>query len=65
MSLSERKPRVVLMAHVLSGCDVTSKIGTKASALMHEPEKYLEHFGETESFPDDVSIGREISHPIL
>ena len=45
---------MVLKAHVLSGCDVTSKIGTNVSALRHEPEKYLELFGETESFPDDV-----------
>ena len=53
-SLGERKSRVVLQAHVLSGCDVTSKIGTKVSVLRHEPEKYLEHFGETETVPDDV-----------
>ena len=53
-SLGQRKSKVVLKDRLLSGCYVASKIGTKASALRHEPEKYLEHFGETESFPDDM-----------
>ena len=38
--------KVILKSHVLTGSDVTSKLGTKAAALNSEPEKYLESFGE-------------------
>ena len=38
--------KVILKSHVLTGSDVTSKVGTKAAALNSEPEKYLESFGE-------------------
>ena len=31
---------------ILTGCDVTSEIGTKIAALNSEPEKYLKHSGE-------------------
>ena len=31
--------------HVLTGCDYTSKIGTKHAALITNPEHYLEDFG--------------------
>ena len=38
--------KFVLKAHVLSGCDVTSKVGTKAAALKSTHENYLRNFGE-------------------
>ena len=38
--------KIILKSHVLTGSDVTSKVGTKAAALNNELEKYLESFGE-------------------
>ena len=32
--------------HIISGCDTTSKIGTKAAALKKKPEKHLQLFEE-------------------
>ena len=40
--------QIILKTHILTGCDVTSKIGTKIAALNSEPEKYLKEFGERE-----------------
>lgn len=37
--------KVTLAIHFLTGSDVTSKTGTKASALKAQPEKYLQNFG--------------------
>jgi len=37
--------QVLPAVHVLSGCDYTSKIGTKHAALMTNPEHCLEEFG--------------------
>ena len=39
---------VLLKAHILTGCDVTSKIGTKNGALKADPQRYLRDFRETE-----------------
>ena len=33
--------------HSLTGCDITSKVGTKKAALKAEPEKFLRHFGKS------------------
>ena len=35
----------ILKTHVLIGCDVTSNIGKKSSAMENNPEKFLEDFG--------------------
>ena len=37
---------VLFKAHILTGCDVTSKVGTKSAALKANPEMYLLQFGE-------------------
>ena len=34
--------------HILSGCDVTSKIGTKSAVLKRKPDEHLQLFGEKE-----------------
>ena len=34
--------------HILTGCDVTSKIRAKSAALKSDPAMYLKHFGENE-----------------
>jgi len=41
----------LIALHILMGSDVTSKIGTKTSALKAHPEIYLQEFGL--SFPPD------------
>ena len=47
-SLGPEMSQIILKTHILTGCDVTSKIGTKIAALNSEPEKYLKEFGERE-----------------
>ena len=39
--LGPRVCSVIIKAHTLTGCDITSKIGTKVAALKCKPEKYL------------------------
>ena len=39
--------RKITSAHILTGCDVTRKIGSKTAAFIKAcPEKYLHDFGE-------------------
>ena len=40
---------VILRLHVLTGCDVTSKIGTKYGALNTKPIDYLKTFGQSKN----------------
>ena len=47
-TLGESKSKAAVKAHILTGCDATSKIGTKTSALKKNPEIYLQMFGEEE-----------------
>ena len=44
--LGEERCLALLKAHILTGCDVTSKLGTKASAFASKPESYLRDFGK-------------------
>ena len=56
--LGPQQCKIVLKAHVLTGCDVTSKVGTKFRALNSEPEKYLMSFGEMDE-PSNESLQEE------
>ena len=47
---------IILKTHVLTGCDVTSKIGTKSSAMKINPERFLQVFGVVE--PSDIAFKR-------
>ena len=38
--------RVIIKAHVLTGCDLTREVGTKAAPLKAFPERFLKDFGE-------------------
>ena len=38
--------RVLPAVHSLTGCDITSKVGTKKTALKANPERLLRHFGK-------------------
>ena len=44
--LGTEKSRPLLKAHILTVCDVTSKIGSKTAVFKACPEKYLYDFGE-------------------
>ena len=44
--LGHRTYSAVMKAHILTGCDVTSKIWTKTAAIKANPESYLHNFGE-------------------
>lgn len=46
--LEPEMPRVLIKAHILTGDDTVSKIGTKIGALAAEPVKFLKEFAETE-----------------
>ena len=37
-----------MKVHILTGCDITSKIGIKSAALKSDPHMYLKNFGESE-----------------
>ena len=44
-NMNKESHSVTLKAHILTGFDATSKIGTKKGALKASPEKYLSKFG--------------------
>ena len=44
----------ILKTHVLTGCDVTSKIETKSSAMKVNPERFLQAFAVGE--PSDIAF---------
>ena len=50
----DQKLDVLLKVHILTGCDATSKIGTKSAALKSDPHMYLKNFGENELLVLDV-----------
>ena len=45
---------IILKTHVFTGCDVTSKIGTKSSAMKINPERFFQAFGVGE--PSDIAF---------
>ena len=49
--------QVLVKAHILTGDDVTSRIGTKLAALHYEPTLYLSNFGE-HSLLSDTDIAQ-------
>ena len=44
--LGPRVCSVIIIAHILTDCDITIKIGTKVAALKCKPEKYFMRFGD-------------------
>lgn len=45
--------KVLPAVHQLTGCDITSKLGTKAAGLKAEPEVYLKDFGKD---PENIDV---------
>ena len=52
---------VLLNAHILTGCDMTSKVGTKESTIKVKPDKFLHAFGST----DEINFLRQSEEYIL
>ena len=46
--------KVILPVHHLTGCDSTSKLGTKAASLKAEPAQHLQEFGKD---PSNIDFG--------
>ena len=58
--LGEVKCKAILKAHILTGEDCLSKIGTKHAAIHFSPEKYLINFGESSELSDrDFALAEE------
>ncbi|KAH3889759.1 hypothetical protein DPMN_013822 [Dreissena polymorpha] len=51
--------KVLIAAHILTGCYMTRKLGTKLSALKVCPEQYLENFGRSlDKHEQDLAISK-------
>lgn len=51
--------QVLPAVHTLTGCDYSSKFGTKFMALKASPEKYLMEFGAINNIDQQVSLAEE------
>ena len=58
--IGEDLSAVLPAVHSLTGCDVTSKIGTKKSALKAEPKKFLKYFGTSPTLTEIVLKDAEL-----
>ena len=46
---------VILKAHILTGDDAISKIGTTHASLSCDPHRYLSNFAESHTLSEDVA----------
>ena len=54
------KSLTMIKAHIITGGDIHSKVGTKHAAVKTHPEKYLSSFGETPALSEqDISLAEE------
>ena len=51
--------KIVVRAHILSGCDYVSKFGSKKAALSFAPLEYLNAFSHNESTECDLKKAEE------
>jgi len=58
--LGEPLAKTVIKAHILTGDDCMSKVGTKPAAVVCDPVQYLTKFGETDTLSDQDSTCREV-----
>ena len=54
-SMGPAESKVIINAHILTGEDVMSKVGTKYAAIACDPARYLANFGETPN-PSEENI---------
>ena len=52
--------KTVIKAHILTGDDCMSKVGTKHAAMASDPVQYLTNVGEVDTLSDQDSTGREV-----
>ena len=65
-SLGDRLCSTIIKAHILTGCDVTSKIGTKDRAIKASPEKFLHKFAENEFLTaEDIRLSEQYLLKVL
>ena len=57
--------QVLPAVHSLTGCDYTSKFGTKFAALKTHPEMYLKEFGTKNNFESQVIMAEEYLTRVL
>lgn len=58
--------KVLPAVHALTGCDYTSKVGTKLSALNAKPEIYLQQFGKlTDDIEAQISVAEDYLCQVL
>ena len=59
-TLGPAKSLAMIKAHMLTGGDIHSKVGTKHAAVQLNPETYLSHFGESPDLSeDDIALAEE------
>ena len=58
-TLGEDLCSVLIKAHIFTGCDYTSKVGTKSAAVKSKPELYLMDFGNETSINEQYSIAEK------
>ena len=52
--------KVLIKAHILTGEDIMSKVGTKHAAKIFDPARYLANFGETPNLSEeDIRLAEE------
>ena len=50
----------MIKAHIMTGGDIHSKVGTKHAAVQTNPEQYLSNFGEATTLSEeDISLAEE------
>ena len=58
--LGEPLAKTVIKAHILTGDDCMSKVGTKHAAVVCDPVQYLTNFGETDTLSDqDIPLAEK------
>ena len=57
--LGPYQSKTLLKAYVLTGCDYTSKVGTKYAAVKVHPERYLDNFGTSDSTSADYLLAEK------
>lgn len=51
---------VLPAVHSLTGCDITSKVGTKKTALKAQPQELLKHFGRSPCLSEQMVKNTEL-----
>ena len=59
-TMGPAQSKVMIKAHILTGEDIKSKVGTKHAAKVFDPARYLTNFGETPNLSEeDIRLAKE------